>query len=164
MRTLILSICPHDLTKYSCCNSKPAAPQRYGALNMAAALGPFMMRHPDVKGGMQQFLLTHVFPEFTAPEPYMRSIACEVLGTAIKSGFKFTNNDALKQALTVVAGLIDDAELPVRVHATLALTEMVTFSPFGALYACVLRGREDVLTRVCSQGGGCSSGRQGHPE
>ncbi|KAM5539406.1 hypothetical protein V8D89_006858 [Ganoderma adspersum] len=110
--------------------AKPAAPQRYGALNMAAALGPFMMRHPDVKGGMQQFLLTHVFPEFTAPEPYMRSIACEVLGTAIKSGFKFTNNDALKQVLAIVASLIDDAELPVRVHATLALTEMVTFSPF----------------------------------
>ena len=102
---------------------------------MTAALGPFMMRHPDVKGGMQQFLLSHAFPEFTAPEPYMRAIACEVLATAIKSGFKFANDEALQQALTAVAGLIDDAELPVRVHATLALTEMVTFSQFGKLYA-----------------------------
>ncbi len=126
---------------YRCPNSKPAAPQRYGALNMTAALGPFMMRHPDVKGGMQQFLLTHVFPEFTAPEPYMRAIACEVLGTVIKSGFKFTNKEALQQALTTVAALIDDAELPVRVQATLALTEMVTFSQFGTLYAYILGTR-----------------------
>ena len=53
---------------------KPAAPQRYGALNMTAALGPFIMRHPEVKGNMEQFLLQHVLPEFAAPEPYMRAV------------------------------------------------------------------------------------------
>ena len=41
---------------------------------MTAALGPFIMRHPDVKGNMEQFLVQHVLPEFTSPEPYMRAI------------------------------------------------------------------------------------------
>ncbi|KAI0754790.1 ARM repeat-containing protein [Daedaleopsis nitida] len=108
--------------------AKPAAPQRYGALNMTAALGPFIMRHPDVKGNMEQFLLQHVLPEFTAPEPYMRAVACEVLGTVIKTGLKFSDEQRLHQAFTAVANSIDDAELPVRVHACLALTEMVVDS------------------------------------
>ncbi|KAH9851744.1 ARM repeat-containing protein [Lenzites betulinus] len=108
--------------------SKPAAPQRYGALNMTAALGPFIMRHPDVKGNMEQFMLQYVLPEFAAPEPYMRAVACEVLGTVIKVGFKFSNEQHLSQHFTAVAAAIDDPELPVRVHACLALTEMVTDS------------------------------------
>ncbi|KAI0769096.1 ARM repeat-containing protein [Trametes elegans] len=108
--------------------SKPAAPQRYGALNMTAALGPFIMRHPDVKGNMEQFMVQHVLPEFTASEPYMRAVACEVLGTVIKAGFKFSNEQHLHQHFTAIAATIDDAELPVRVHACLALTEMVTDS------------------------------------
>lgn len=55
---------------------KPASPQRFGALNMTAALGHFCMRHPEVKGSMEQFLLQHVLPEFTSSEPYMRAIVC----------------------------------------------------------------------------------------
>jgi hypothetical protein len=31
--------------------------QRFGALNMTAALGPWIMRHPDVGGNTEQFLL-----------------------------------------------------------------------------------------------------------
>lgn len=50
--------------------------QRFGALNMTAALGPFIMGHPQVKDGMEQFMLRHVFGEFTAPEPYLRAIVC----------------------------------------------------------------------------------------
>ncbi|KAI0647875.1 ARM repeat-containing protein [Trametes meyenii] len=108
--------------------SKPAAPQRYGALNMTAALGPFIMRHPDVKGNMEQFMVQHVLPEFAAAESYMRAVASEVLGTVIKAGLKFSNEQHLHQHFTAVAAAIDDPELPVRVHACLALTEMVTDS------------------------------------
>ena len=53
---------------------KPAAPQRFGALNMTAALGHLIMRHPDVKNSMEQFLVQHVLPEFSASEPYVRAI------------------------------------------------------------------------------------------
>jgi len=54
-------------------DAHPAAPQRFGALNMLSALAPFAMRHPDVKHKMEDFTLKHVFPEFTAPEGYMRA-------------------------------------------------------------------------------------------
>ena len=54
-------------------DSHPTAPQRFGALNMLSALAPFAMRHPDVKGKMEDFTIKYVFPEFAAPEGYMRA-------------------------------------------------------------------------------------------
>ncbi|PSR70855.1 hypothetical protein PHLCEN_2v13296 [Hermanssonia centrifuga] len=106
--------------------TKPAAPQRFGALNMTAALGQFLMRHPEVKNNMEQFLVQHVLPEFGSTEPYMRYIACEVLGTIEKSGLQWANEENLRSHFTAVAACLDDPELPVRVQAALALTEMVT--------------------------------------
>lgn len=55
-------------------SSKPPPEQRFGALNMTAALGPFIMRHPNVQDNMEQFMVQHVLPEFSSPEPYMRAI------------------------------------------------------------------------------------------
>ena len=71
--------------------SNPAPPQKYGALNMTVSLAPFIMRHPEVKDSMEQFLMTHVFPCFSAPEPYLRAVACEVLCAVEKVGVKWTN-------------------------------------------------------------------------
>ncbi|KAF9013048.1 armadillo-type protein [Cyathus striatus] len=90
--------------------SNAAAPQRFGALNMTAALGPWIMRHPEVKGNMEQFVLQFVTPEFSAPEPYLRAIACEVLGTVVKNGFVFSSEEHLGTHFRAAA---------------LALTEMV---------------------------------------
>lgn len=45
---------------------------------MTAALGHFIMRHPDVKNNMEQFVMQHVLPEFAATEPYMRAIVSDV--------------------------------------------------------------------------------------
>jgi len=71
--------------------SNPEAPQKYGALNMTVGLAPFIMRHPEVKDGMEQFLAQHVLPSFTAPEPYLRAVACEVLSAVEKVGVKWSN-------------------------------------------------------------------------
>lgn len=51
-----------------------APPQKFGALNMTAALGPWMMRHPDVKNNMEAFVMQFVTPEFGAQEAYLRAI------------------------------------------------------------------------------------------
>lgn len=51
---------------------------------MTAALGPFIMRHPDVKNNMEQFMVQHALPEFSSPERYMRAIVC-VLYTSFHS-------------------------------------------------------------------------------
>ncbi|KAJ7606560.1 armadillo-type protein [Mycena polygramma] len=105
--------------------SNAPAPQRFGALNMTAALGPWIMRHPDLSGGMEQFVLQFVTPEFGSAEGYMRAIACEVLGTFTKSGMKFSSPENLNVHLRAVSAALDDPEFPVRVQAALALTEMV---------------------------------------
>lgn len=41
---------------------------------MTAALGPWIMRHPEVKNNMEQFMLQFVTPEFSSSEPYLRAI------------------------------------------------------------------------------------------
>jgi hypothetical protein len=56
-----------------------SAPQRFGALNMIAALGPFIMRHPEVKNNMEQFMLQHVAPEYSSSEPYMKAIVSPLI-------------------------------------------------------------------------------------
>jgi hypothetical protein len=88
---------------------------------MTAALGPWIMRHPDVSSNMEQFLLQFVTPEFSSAEGYMRAIvrfssfstqclrfavlglllltfvpllqACEVLGTFTKEGLKWSSDE-----------------------------------------------------------------------
>ncbi|KAF8840780.1 ARM repeat-containing protein [Paxillus ammoniavirescens] len=105
--------------------SNAAPPQKFGALNIASALGPFIMRHPEVKGSMEQFMLQHVLPGFTASEPYIRSIACDVLGTVVKHHLVWSNPENLRMHSNAVANALDDPELPVRVQAALALTHMV---------------------------------------
>lgn len=55
-------------------NRNAPAPQKFGALNMTAALGPWIMRHPEVKNNMEQFMLQFVTPELTSKEPYIRAI------------------------------------------------------------------------------------------
>ncbi|KAJ7578155.1 armadillo-type protein [Mycena floridula] len=105
--------------------SNQPAHQRFGALNMTSSLAPWIMSHPEVKENMEQFILQHVTPEFTAPEPYMRAIACEVLGTVAKSDLKWTNPESLNANFTAVANGLDDREFPVKVQAALALTELI---------------------------------------
>ncbi|KAJ7364882.1 armadillo-type protein [Mycena albidolilacea] len=102
----------------------PAA-QRFGALNMTAALGPWIMRHPEVSSNMEQFLLQFVTPEFSSAEGYMRAIACEVLGTFTKEGLKWSSDEHLNVNFRAVATALDDPEFPVRVQAALALTELI---------------------------------------
>jgi hypothetical protein len=41
---------------------------------MAAALGPYMMRHPEVKNSVESFVMQFVTPEFGAQEGYLRAI------------------------------------------------------------------------------------------
>ncbi|KAJ7622676.1 armadillo-type protein [Mycena polygramma] len=97
--------------------SNAPAPQPFGALNMTAALGPCIMRHPDLSGGMEQFVL---------------QFACKVLGTFTKSGMKFSMLRSCTQNLNVhlraISAALDDPEFPVRVQAALTLKEMVLVS------------------------------------
>ncbi|KAI0040287.1 ARM repeat-containing protein [Auriscalpium vulgare] len=105
--------------------SNPTPPQRFGALNMIAALGPFIMRHPDVKINIEDFAMQHVLPEFKSSHAYLRAIAAEVIGTFERNKITWNNEANLSAVVSAVATNLDDTELPVRVQAALALTEMV---------------------------------------
>ena len=48
--------------------------QKFGALNMVAALGTHIMSHPEVKNEMEQFILSFVTPALDSSEPYLRAI------------------------------------------------------------------------------------------
>lgn len=41
---------------------------------MSAALCPWMVRHPEVKSQVEQFILQFVTPELNAPEGYLRAV------------------------------------------------------------------------------------------
>jgi hypothetical protein len=41
---------------------------------MTAALGPWMLAHPDVKDKMEQFVMQFVVPEYSSSEPYLRAV------------------------------------------------------------------------------------------
>ncbi|KAK0187704.1 armadillo-type protein [Armillaria mellea] len=105
--------------------SNASATQRFGALNMAAALGPWMMKHPTVKDNMETFIMQYVTPQLSSPEPYLRAIACEVIGTVVKNRLQWTSEEHLHTNFTAIVAAMDDPEFPVRVQACLALTEMV---------------------------------------
>ncbi|KAF7298645.1 Importin N-terminal domain-containing protein [Mycena indigotica] len=99
--------------------------QKFGALNMTAALGPWIMRHPDVSPNMEQFVLQFVTPNFTRPEAYLRAIACEVVGTVTKDGLSFSSEENLNVNFRAIAAALDDPDFVVRVQAALALTELI---------------------------------------
>lgn len=107
-------------------DAHPASPQRFGALNMLSALSPFAMRHPEVKHKMEGFTLQHILPEFTAQEGYMRAVANEVVAAEVRNHIIWTSDESLSKVFRAVTEGLDDPELPVRVHAALTLTEMVS--------------------------------------
>ncbi|KDQ15134.1 hypothetical protein BOTBODRAFT_32118 [Botryobasidium botryosum FD-172 SS1] len=103
--------------------------QKYGALNMTVALGGSMMRHSAVKPNMENFLQSHVLPEFQSPHGFMRAIACDVVGTLERFDLEWAKPENLEAHLRAVTAALDDSELAVRVAAALALTHMVRHEP-----------------------------------
>lgn len=74
---VMLHFCCEMLTLTFLSNPTPA--QKFGALNMTTALAPFIMRHKNVKGAMEQFVVRHVIPELSSPEGFLRSIVSAYL-------------------------------------------------------------------------------------
>lgn len=51
--------------------------QRFGALNMTAALGKQIMQHPQASKSVERFLLEYVSPELESPKPYLVAIVSQ---------------------------------------------------------------------------------------
>ncbi|KDR83035.1 hypothetical protein GALMADRAFT_238799 [Galerina marginata CBS 339.88] len=100
--------------------------QRFGALNMTAALGRQIVKHPEVKDNMELFMLQFVSPELESKEPFLRAIALEIVGTVTKQGLVWSSEEILHKHFQAVFRALDDEAFPVKVQAALALTEMIT--------------------------------------
>ncbi|KAF8685755.1 ARM repeat-containing protein [Rhizoctonia solani] len=102
---------------------------RFGAHRMTACLAGVILEHPDAKGVMESYVVSHVLPEFGSDHAYLRAVACELVTALMRHRFEFTEETNLEQLSTQVVHAFDDPELPVRLHAALALTELIQRPP-----------------------------------
>ncbi|KAF8713095.1 ARM repeat-containing protein, partial [Rhizoctonia solani] len=119
---------------------------RFGAHRMTACLAGVILEHPDAKGVMESYVVSHVLPEFRSDHAYLRAVvrlyqllrlnnkltsdqACELVTALMRHRFEFTEETNLEQLSTQVVHAFDDPELPVRLHAALALTELIQRPP-----------------------------------
>ncbi|CAE7142104.1 unnamed protein product, partial [Rhizoctonia solani] len=102
---------------------------RFGAHRMTACLAGVIMEHPDAKGVMENYVVSHVLPEFRSDNAYLRAVACELVTALMRHRFEFTEEANLEQLSGHVVHAFDDPELPVRLHAALALTELIQRPP-----------------------------------
>ncbi|KAG8702616.1 hypothetical protein FRC08_003362 [Ceratobasidium sp. 394] len=107
-----------------------ATPQsRFGAHRMTACLAGVILEHPEAKGVMENFVVTHVLPEFDSGHAYLRAVACELVTTLMRHRYEFSKSENLENLSRAVVHAIDDPELPVRLHAALALAELIDEPP-----------------------------------
>ncbi|QRV92799.1 importin beta N-terminal domain [Ceratobasidium sp. AG-Ba] len=107
-----------------------ATPQnRFGAHRMTACLASVIMKHPEAKGVMESYIVTHVFPDFNSEHPYLRAVSCELVTALMKHQYEFSEPKNLEQLSRSVVHAIDDPELPVRLHAALALAVLIQEPP-----------------------------------
>jgi len=106
--------------------SGPSPPeQKYGALKISSALIPHMVRNKTVKNNIESFLTAHVLPAYTASEGFMRNIAMDVLTSVEKHEYRWSSDQALEPHFRAVVAALEGGDLPTRVQAAIALSEMV---------------------------------------
>ncbi|KAJ3320443.1 hypothetical protein HDV06_005266 [Boothiomyces sp. JEL0866] len=94
--------------------------QKYGAMNIMAQLADMALSEKSpIKDQMEQFLVSHVFPDLTSPHAFLRAKACDVIHQFSEINYKEESN--LQFAFTNILNCMNDAQLPVRVSSSLAL-------------------------------------------
>ncbi|KIK59214.1 hypothetical protein GYMLUDRAFT_245299 [Collybiopsis luxurians FD-317 M1] len=74
-------------------DSNSTSQPRSGALNMIAALGPWILKDPGVRSNMKGFIQQVIVDEFASGEGYLEFGDCEVAGTMVKQGMVWTSQD-----------------------------------------------------------------------
>lgn len=98
--------------------------RKEGALRMIGNLAHIILKEKSpVRPMMEQFFASHVFPEFSSPQGYLRARACEMMNRFADIEFKDQQNLAV--AYHGVMRCLTEKELPVRVEAALALQPLI---------------------------------------
>ncbi|KAJ1860834.1 Nonsense-mediated mRNA decay protein 5, partial [Coemansia sp. RSA 2703] len=121
----ILSFINGILTTYAQSPADSRNPRtKDGALAMMSSLcGTLCSRKSPVYNTLPEFLLTHVVPEFTSTYGFMRARALDTY--CRYSSIEFSDPQITRGIFESVFGLLSDPQLPVRVHAALALQPMI---------------------------------------
>ncbi|PIA18926.1 importin-8 [Coemansia reversa NRRL 1564] len=95
-----------------------------GALTMMSALcGTLASRKSPVANVLPEFLLTHVVPEFKSNYGFLRARALDTF--CRYSNVELPDPQVRLGILEGILGLLNDSDLPVRVHAALALAPLI---------------------------------------
>ncbi|KAJ1721002.1 Nonsense-mediated mRNA decay protein 5 [Coemansia erecta] len=121
----ILSFINGILTSYAQSPEESRNPRtKDGALAMMSSLcGTLCSRKSPVYSTLPEFLLTHVIPEFASTYGFMRARALDTY--CRYSSIEFSDPQITRGIFESVFGLLSDPQLPVRVHAALALQPMI---------------------------------------
>ncbi|KAI5778900.1 armadillo-type protein [Geopyxis carbonaria] len=98
--------------------------EKEGALRMIGTLSSIILgKKSPIAESVEYFFVRHVFPEFRSTQGFLRARACEVLEKFSELDFKDDNNVIL--IYQNIIQCLNDAELPVRVEAALALQPLI---------------------------------------
>ncbi|KAJ1676368.1 Nonsense-mediated mRNA decay protein 5, partial [Spiromyces aspiralis] len=110
----ILAFVNNILTSYN--QAAPEARDPYykdGALNIMATLAaPLSSKRSPIADSLEEFLATHVVPEFSSTYGFLRCRALDAFGRYASR--EFTNKDLLVTATNRILERLHDPEIPVR--------------------------------------------------
>ncbi|ORZ33361.1 armadillo-type protein [Catenaria anguillulae PL171] len=112
------------MVAYTNAPSEQTALAKEGALHMLSQLAPHCLaENSPVVGQMESFLVSYVFPEFTSPIKFLRARALATV--AAFAELQFANPANAIVCLQAAMQGLQDAELPIRVEAAVALRPML---------------------------------------
>jgi importin-7 len=122
----ILEFCMSILAQYSHQSIMDAslARKKDGALTLIGYVSESLEKQKTLKSQLDDMLVVHVLPELRSVFPFLRARACWTLQTF--SFVEFKNAEHFKFALEGVICCLRDSELPVQVHAAMALQDLLT--------------------------------------
>ncbi|KAJ1915076.1 Nonsense-mediated mRNA decay protein 5 [Mycoemilia scoparia] len=98
--------------------------QKDGALHIMLSLSaPLSSKKSPIAGSLEDFLGSHVVPEFSSPHGFLRCRSLDTFGRYAVIDFK--NQELLATATRLVLERLHDDQLPVRVQAALVLQPLI---------------------------------------
>ncbi|KAI9202660.1 armadillo-type protein [Polychytrium aggregatum] len=138
----VVTLINNILTQYNSTPEGQRNPRRKdGALNMMGVLAfDVLKKQSSIKDQMDQFLITHVFPEFDSPHAFLRLRACDLIHRYID--VDFANPEHKIFSFQKVLNAMQDPELPVRITAALALGP---FREYAEIHAAMIPHAPEIM-------------------
>jgi len=97
--------------------------EKYGAIYSIGSMSGVIQKNQTLKGTVENMLVSHVFPDFTSPFPFLRAVACWTFKRFYD--VKFTHEEVLNDALQKLLNCMKDPQFIVRVEAAKSLRALI---------------------------------------